>query len=375
MSKDRPVVAITGLEGRDNPYPGVAIARALRAARGRNVTLVGLAYDPLLTGNFRSDLFDRIYAVPYPSDPPSALRRRLREIHGEFPLDVLIPALDSEMPICAMMSDDLRADGIRTLLPAASSIKARFKERLESFCREHAIACPRTEVVVDPLKFFEGGHWPLPCFIKGCLADAHLVTTVDEAVAAHHRVALKWGYPVLAQEPVHGEEVDICAVVRPGGEPLAMLVMKKIALSRAGKAVGGVILDDPEAEAEARRIILALKWQGPLELELVREASSGRFHMIEINARFPAWVATSAGAGVNLPDLLLRLIMDEPLPAAAAVRAGTVFMRTSRTTISSIDQVGTLAATGRLIHRAADRARPVRPPKSAGAKRAEVERT
>lgn len=349
--RKRPVVAITGLEGRDNPYPGVAVARALRAARGDDVVLVGLAYDPTLTGNFRGDLFDRVYLTPYPSDPPTTVLRRLREIHAEFPLDAIIPALDSEMALYARYAEELAAIGIRTLLPPEASVKRRYKDRLESFCRSIGVHAPRTEVVADPASFFASSGMATPCYLKGPLADAVLVETPDDAPAAFWRLANAWGWPILAQEPVVGEEYDVCAVVDRTGSPRAMIAIKKIVVSRAGKGVAAAVVDDPEVFAVARRIIAALDWRGPLEVELVREASSGRFYLIEINARFPAWCGATPKLGPNLPALCLGLLLDEPVPPPERPEVGRVFVRTSKTVVGRIESLGALVATGRLVHR------------------------
>lgn len=348
MRKPDPVVAVTGLEGRDNPYPGLAIARALRMARGQRVTLVGLTFDPTLTGCLRDDVFDRVYQAPMPGDASSTVLRRLIEIHAEFPIDVLIPGLDSEIACYALHADPLEAAGIRTMLPPPASVRARYKDRLEAFCRDHGLLTPRTVVAVDPAATF-GPRISLPCFVKGMLAGAERVKTSEEAVDAFWRTAARWGWPVLAQEIVHGEEYDVCAVAR-GGEIVSMIAIKKTATSKSGKGIGAVVVDEPALLEVARIVTSALRWEGPLELEFVREASSGAFILIEINARFPAWCGATPSMGVNLPDLLLRLILGEPLPKQLEPTPGAAFVRISRTTVTTIDELGLLHATGRLVH-------------------------
>lgn len=350
MSNSRPLVAVTGLEGRDNPYPGAAIARALREARGDGVGVIGFSYDPALTGNFRGDLFDRVYSTPLPGAPAAALIPRLLEIHRQEPIDVLIPALDSELALFSEHAAELAAAGIRMLIPSPGTVKKRYKQRLWPWARAHGLFSPRTEVVTDPASFWRQEDWSFPCYLKGPLADAVRVESQAEAEAVYQRLAARWGLPVLAQEPLCGEEFDVCAVVRPGGEPLSMITIRKTALSAAGKAVGAEVVDEPEAEAEARRILAALEWAGPLELELLRERSSGRYFLIEINARFPAWIGVSGATGVNLPDLLLRLALGEELPEIPAPRVGTTFLRASRTTLGRVEQLGALLSSGSLVH-------------------------
>jgi carbamoyl-phosphate synthase large subunit len=347
----RPTVAITGLEGRDNPYPGAAVARALRAARGDSIELVGFAYEPTLTAAFRGDLFDRVYLTPLPGDPSSALLRRLFEIHAERPLDVLVPALDSELPLYARHRSEIEARGIRMLIPSEAAVKRRFKQRLATWAQRHGIASPRTEVVVDPASFFAKAWTSFPCFVKGSLADAVMVESAAEAQAAFWRIAAKWGYPVLVQERLIGDEFDVCALVRPGGEPLASISIAKTHLSAAGKAVAAEVVEDAALDRAAAGVVRALQWEGPLEIELLRERSSGRFYLIEINARFPAWIGAAPGLGLNLPDLALRLALGEELSELRPARAGARFYRTSRTTLSPVSALSDLFAEGRLILR------------------------
>ncbi len=349
-SPRRTVVAVTGLEGRDNPYPGAAVARALRESRGRSIEIVGLAYDPALTSCFRSDLFDRVYVTPLPGDPAAVLLRRLLEIRAQDPIDVLLPSLDSELPLYAGHREELAAAGIHMLIPSARAVKQRYKQRLPGWAAQHGVACPRTDVITDPRTFWRQPEWSFPCWIKGSLADAVRVGSQAEAEAAYWRIAAKWGYPVLAQAPVVGEEFDVCAVARAGGECVGMVTIQKTVLSSAGKAIGARVVDAPDAAEVARRVMAALEWEGPLELELMRETSSGRFYLIEINARFPAWVGATPGMGLNLPELALRLALGEPLPQPQAARTGASFLRTSHTTLTSASALADLLADGRLEH-------------------------
>ncbi len=350
-ASDKPVVAVTGLEGRENPYPGAAIARALRAARGDDIRIVGLTYEPTLTGCMRADLFDDIYTTPIPGDPAAVLLRRLYEIHEQQAIDLLIPALDSELAVFARHRSAMQERGIRSFIPSAESVMARYKQRLWNWARKHGLSSPRTEVVTDPRTFWQQEDWHFPCFLKGSLADAVKVESQEEAEVVYHRLAARWGYPVLAQQMLHGEEYDICAVADDVGEPVAMVPIRKTVLSAAGKAIGAEVVDCPEALAEGRRILKALRWRGPLEIELMREHSSGRFYLIEVNARFPAWIGICAQVGVNLPDLLVRLAMGEPLPEQRQPREGTAFLRSSRTTLSRVEDLGALMACGHFQHR------------------------
>lgn len=345
---------MTGLEGRDNPYPGCAIARALKEARGDDVSIIGFSYEPTLTGNFRADLFDRVYTTPLPGDPAAVLLPRILEIHRGDPIDVFIPALDSELAIYSIHREQLAQHGIRMVVPSPEAVRSRYKQQLYPWAKQHSIFSPRTEVVTKAETFWEQESWGFPCFLKGPLADAIRVECQAEANAVYQRLVSRWGYPVLAQELVHGEEFDVCAVALPNGEAAGMVCIKKTVLNEAGKAIGGEVVDCPQAMDAARQVLEALKWSGPLEIEMIRESSSGRFFLLEVNARFPAWVGITPTAGLNLPDLLLRIALGEELPREQQAIVGTRFLRGTHTTITSTERLGELLTRGTLAHEGMD---------------------
>ena len=91
-------VAVTGLNATDNPGPGVAVIRALRAHPDFDGTVVGLAYDTLEPGIYASDLVYHVFLIPYPSQGLEAYEARLRYIHERVGMDAIIPTLDAELP-------------------------------------------------------------------------------------------------------------------------------------------------------------------------------------------------------------------------------------------------------------------------------------
>ena len=95
------------------------------------------------------------------------------------------------------------------------------------------------------------------------------------------------------------------------------VAMKKLALTDKGKGWAGVTVRDPELVAMAERIVAATAWRGPFEVEAMRD-ESGRYHLIEINPRFPAWVHLATQAGVNLPRAVVELARGAAPPKAAA---------------------------------------------------------
>jgi carbamoyl-phosphate synthase large subunit len=94
----------------------------------------------------------------------------------------------------------------------------------------------------------------------------------------------------------------------------------------------------------------ASHWRGPCEMEVLR-TPEGRYFLIEINPRFPAWTYLSAGAGQNLPWAVARLAAGEAIEPLPDYRAGTLFVRIAIDQIASIEDFEQITTRGELAPR------------------------
>ncbi|MDR3682410.1 MAG: ATP-grasp domain-containing protein [Geothrix sp.] len=321
-------VGVTGMNARaDNPGPGLAVIRALRASDRFDLRIVGLGYDALDPGLYHTDC-DSAYLLPYPSMGPEALLERLSGIQAIEHFDALIPCLDAELPSFVGLASALEAEGIHLYLPDEAQLQMRDKSRLRKLAEAAGVACPETRTVTQSGFFHSAPRdgWAYPFVVKGPFYDAQIVHDPDEGVAAFRRISAAWGLPLLVQKLVPGEEYDLSAVGDGAGRLLGTVMMKKRALTDKGKAWAGVCVHDQVLAETADGLAKVLRWRGPLELELMRDPS-GRYHLIEINPRFPAWIYFSVGVGRNLPALLLAKIMGLEPEAQPEPRVGTMFIR------------------------------------------------
>lgn len=337
-------VAITGMNARpDNPAPGCAVARCLRAARGFGGRIVGLGYEPLEPGLYRRPEADAGYLLPYPAAGSEVLLERLEEILESEPIDALIPCLDAELPNFIALLPTLTRRGIRLVLPSREQLQRRDKDRLPALGQDAGILTPTVRHVTDE-RFFERAEtdegWRWPMVVKGLFYDAYVVHTPAEAKTRFRQMAAQWGYPVLVQPFVEGEEVNLMALGDGRGGLLGPVMMKKQALTDKGKAWAGVAIDDPELLAAGKRLMATLNWHGPFELEMLRD-ETGQLHLIEINPRFPAWVYLSHGVGRNLPAALLALMQGVPAEHLefAPPQPGTTFIRYAEEVIVPLDDI------------------------------------
>ncbi len=323
-------VGITGLSATDNPYPGLGIGRCLKMAEELRdkLSITGLVFEPLSTGVFYENIFNHTYIVPYPAAGHDALLNRLEEIHHKTPMDVIIPSLDSEVLLYAQIQEQLAEMGIGLLLPPVSQVKLRAKNLLYEFGLKNGISVPKTFILNSmeeiPSKAADIGY---PFVLKAVLSDARICATAQEGMTQYRSLFDLWGYPILMQRHVTGEEFDVIALMDRKQTLIGAVAMKKIGLTAKGKAFAGVTIENQKLISLTEEVLKKLDWTGPAECEFIRDGN-GTFHLMEVNSRFPSWLYLAAVAGQNLPLLTVKLALGMTLAPLPDYRTGKLFVRT-----------------------------------------------
>ena len=344
-------VAITGMNCRpDNPGPGYPVARCLQDSDIFEGKIIGLGYDALDMGLHIGGIADNGYLLPYPMIGADALWNRLCEILDENKVDVIIPCLDAELLNFMTIANRLEKRGVRLLIPDRNMFIARSKDHLPELCDKVGIKTPPCTRVTDPGFFFrcaEEGH-PYPLEIKGIFYEAFIAHNPEEACVFFNKIAAKWGYPILVQPFIEGEEYNLVAVGDGKSNMIGAVSMCKRALTDKGKAWAGVSTLDLELHEMTAKLIAELQWRGPLEVEVLRD-KKGDTYLIEINPRFPAWVYLTHGVGRNLPIALLQIIAGESNFDLRPISAGTMFIRYAQELIMDISALECLSMHGQAV--------------------------
>lgn len=340
------IVGVTGLNATDNPGPGVAVARALREDPSFHGKIIGLSYDAMDPGLYMKGLLDGAFMLPYPSAGRDALVDRLAYVRERTGMNVLIPNLDAELPAICGEQDTLARLGIRTFAPTRAQLDARSKPNLIKLGLEHDLPVPDGDTLTDPRKLADSfQRFGSPIVVKSALYGAEVCYSLETAERAFHKFAAKWGLPILVQRFVKADEFCVCCVGDGAGGLDGAVPMKKLVITDQGKGWAGVTIADASLLRLAERTMAALRWRGPCELEVLRDAE-GRLSIIEINPRFPAWCDLTAGAGQNQPlQVALRAAGGDPAPLPP-YKVGTAFIRISLDQIVPIDALAGLVAAG-----------------------------
>ncbi len=349
MTMSNITIAVTGMNSNENPGPGVSVIRALRAAKDFKGTIVGFTYDPLDPGVFMEDICDHVYLIPYPSEGSRALLDRLKEIQSQTPVDVIIPTLDSELPAFISMEKELGFLGIKTFLPTKECFELRSKARFNELSQELGISVPQGKSITTPYMLRNiHNEFDFPIMIKGQFYDACMAHTPLEADHQFRMISAKWGLPVIVQEYIAGEEFDVVALGDGKGGLVGAVPMKKMQLTDKGKAWGGVTICDPEMNEFVIDVMAKIKWRGPCELEIMKSHRDGKYYLLEINPRFPAWSYLSAGAGQNLQWATVQLALGEEVPPFESYDVGIMFLRNSIDHIYPLSEFQEMTTIGEL---------------------------
>ncbi|HET8746389.1 MAG TPA: ATP-grasp domain-containing protein [Ramlibacter sp.] len=345
-------VAVTGMHRGENPQPGAAVVASLRRAFP-HLRVLGFSYDPMESSLYGSgpDHPDAAYLMPFPGAGAEALLERLDAVRAREDLGYVIPCLDSEIENYIALQPRLRERGVECILPSRESFEARHKANLYEFCRRNHIPAPVTLAAADPAAVEDcAARIGYPVYVKGRLYHAHLVYSREGLAPAYDEIVQSWGWPVIVQENLVGEEYDVTGVGDGRGRILGSCSIRKLLRTANGKGFAGIVVEDERLDALAQRIVQALKWNGPFELEFVQVA--GRPHaLMEINPRFPAWIDFPSQLGCNLPALLFRRLLHRRARALPACRAGQMFVRHSLDVAGDFAEFAAMASAGeRVFH-------------------------
>lgn len=314
-------IAISGLSNNDNPAPGIPIVKSLKDEH----QLIGLSYDINETGNFLG-LLDKTYLMPYPSLGFEELQKRLAYIKEQENIEMIIPNLDAELPLYIKYQQQINEMGILLCLPSEENFALRNKNKLDTLAKQLNITYPKIDEVnsIDELiNITKNCQFPL--MIKGNYYKAYKVDNLDSAIIHFNEIANEWGLPILVQEVVSGEEINLVGIADGEGCLTGAVAIKKLTTTSIGKIWTGITIHNEMLMNVAIDFAKQTNWLGPFELECI--INHNTVYLIEINPRFPAWVYFATQVGINLPKMLVAMVKQEKLQPQLKYPANKMYIR------------------------------------------------
>ena len=331
-------IAVSGLNNTDNPAPGISVVKSLKD----KYSLIGFSYDPNEPGNYQK-LVDKTYLMPYPSLGFDELKTRLKYIKEKENIGAIIPNLDAELPLYIKYQKEINDMGIKLCLPSAKNFELRNKNRLDTLSKSLNITYPETyeiNSISELEKIIDDENLNFPLMIKGNYYKAYKTQNLEGAKEAFIKISNEWGFPILVQKVVEGEEINLVGVADGKGELKGAVAIKKLTTTDIGKIWTGLTIQNEKLIQIAKDFVKLTKWRGPFELECMMNKNTEinstkgtinhcdfNVYLIEINPRFPAWVYFATEIGVNLPKIVMDIMEGKDVKPQLEYPSNKMYVR------------------------------------------------
>ena len=296
-------IALSGLNNTDNPAPGIGVAKSLKEH-----DLIGLSFDANEPGIYEG-LFEKIYLMPYPTLGYKEFKQRITYIKEKSNIEVVIPNLDAELPLYIKYQKEINDLGIKTYLPSLECFEMRDKSKLPEFSKKLGVKHPKTIEITSLDDLINASkELGFPIMVKGNYYKAYKAYNLDEAIEYYYKISNEWGFPLLAQQVISGVEINYIGIGN-GSELVGGVGIKKLSTTELGKVWSAISIDNKSLFEASKKFVESIGWRGAFEFEAMSDGKD--IYLIEINPRFPAWVHFSTMLGVNLPEMMIKLINGE----------------------------------------------------------------
>jgi len=216
--------------------------------------------------------------------------------------------------------------GIKLCLPSLENFELRNKNKLGKISEALNIVYPKTYEISSTKELEEcTKKSDFPLMIKGNYYKAYMAHNLESAIESFYKISNEWGFPILVQEVVSGEELNLVGVGDGEGTLVGAVAIKKLTTTEIGKIWTGVTIQNEKFMQIAKDFVKKTKWKGPFELECI--VNKEHVYMIEINPRFPAWVYFATEIGVNLPKMLTDIMQGKKIKPQLTYPQNKMYVR------------------------------------------------
>ena len=293
---------------------GSAPTWALHAlARIPNVKLVVCDANPLSVG---FSIADARAVIPLAQDP--AFVDRMLDVCREQRVDVLLPAVDEEIPLLGAARERFAAFGTTVLLSPQHALETcQDKAAFARFLTRHDIPAPRSWLPD------EAPRAAYPWIVKPRAGRGSTNVWKIENDAQRDFFTPRTPNPIL-QEFAPGVECTVDTLSDLDGRFLYGSPRIRLATD-SGISISGEVVADDDAMALVARLLDTLGVVGPANVQYIRP-DERTVLLLEINPRLSGGGALTEGAGIPYIEDVLRVAFGLPVPVRRPV-VGTRMLR------------------------------------------------
>lgn len=173
---------------------------------------------------------------------------------------------------------------------------------------------------------YAGGRPVFPLIAKPRRGSASKGIEVIRGINEFRSIMKHQGEYLLQAYYPEREEFTVDCYISRRGEILCVSPRKRLEVV-GGEVSRTVTVDSPEILKASVDAIERLGLRGAVTLQYLRDTSTGRLMLMEINPRLGGGVVCSIHAGADIPGMILSEALGLPLKAAADIRPGTLICR------------------------------------------------
>ncbi len=307
----------------------LCVIRAL-ALSGAQVTVGG---DRFLGQAFHSRFLDRKIHYPHPNDDMDGFVQSLMRHAAEKDYDVLLPMCDYTTIALAAHREEFSRHVCLPVPDYDSLLQTRDKMKTLKIAQQVGIEIPAAycvherrdlEVIVEKVNY--------PCVLKPRQGAGGIGLSFPDSKEALIRcydslplesdMVFFYDRP-LVQEYVSGDVHDVCLLFNRG-QARAVLTQKRLRMypHRGGVGILNETTDEPILKDKAIRLLEALRWHGPAQVEFKIDSNDGSAKLMEINGRFWGTLDLSVQAGMNFPLMACNMAMEGDIEPSSEYRVG-----------------------------------------------------
>jgi carbamoyl-phosphate synthase large subunit len=268
--------------------------------KGVKGKVISIDVNPLSAALYLSDkhyIVPRIFASNYIDT--------LLEICSKENIKLIIPTIDTEL---LLLSQNKKKFGENGVIVAISDLKAveicSDKLKTFQFFKENNIP------TVDTFSYYQVDKMKninYPLFIKPCGGSASINT-----YRINNKKELDFFIDYIenpvVQEYAEGQEFTLDILADLDGKVINVVPRERIEV-RAGEINKGKTVKEEKLIEYGKIIVEKLEGIGPITMQCFKKGDEIKF--IEINPRFGGGYPLSFAAGVNYPELLIRMVLGE----------------------------------------------------------------
>lgn len=294
-------VGVTGVGGA----AGVCCIKALKMTN-ENYYIVGLDANPLSAGLY---LANKGYVIPSASDV--TFIQKLLRITEKEKMEALIPTVDEELFPLAKAKEKFERKGTLIAVSDPTTIKTTNDKWLTyKKLSQTNTPVPKSWFFTPSSTALQKIKTEIPVIVKPRVGrgarDIYFCSNKSELNFALHRVK----NPII-QEHLPGTEYTVDTLSNLNGKALIAIPRRRIE-AKFGVTWRGIIEHNAKLEKTCRKAAETLGIIGPACIQ-TKASQDGTPKIFEVNPRIGGTTTASVAAGVNIPNLTVKLFLHQKI--------------------------------------------------------------